>query len=86
MSIHTDVVPCKTRKGANPTTSEFTTTTPALKKARAFLQRRRKHFCFPNALGYSCVVNFYIYNASAVKIYKATSSRFENKKVLSSTT
>jgi hypothetical protein len=34
------------------TTFEFTATTPALQQARAFLQSRRKYFCFPNALGY----------------------------------
>jgi hypothetical protein len=37
----------------NPTTCEFTTTTPELSKARAFLKRRRKYFCVQKALCYS---------------------------------
>jgi hypothetical protein len=40
-------------QGPNPTTSEFTATTTALSKARAFLKGDENIFCFENALGYS---------------------------------
>jgi hypothetical protein len=39
--------------GADPTTSESTTTTPALWQAGAFLEAEEDVFGFQNALGYS---------------------------------
>jgi hypothetical protein len=40
--------------GANPTTSEFTTTTAALQKARAFFQRKSNFYLFRRC--YVCTV------------------------------
>jgi hypothetical protein len=43
----------KSISGANPTTFEFTATTPALYiVGYSVFQSRRKYFCFQNELGY----------------------------------
>jgi hypothetical protein len=47
--------------GANPTTSEFTTTTPALYVTGFLTLCRRKHFCFLNALGSGLPDGTYIF-------------------------
>jgi hypothetical protein len=69
----------KIRPGANPTTSEFITTSQVLCKARAFFLSRRKYSCFQNALGYPCRFNFF--QRWRCKNLNATSSlaRFDNK-------
>jgi hypothetical protein len=54
----------KISPGADPTTSEFTTTTPALLKAKAFLKWEKSALTLKPRYAFCCVVK--LYNAGVV--------------------